>query len=105
MDLSVGISKHCQNDSVFFLLRSKMKSMQQWTINGSVISISEHKNHIRLYVKGYLTNPSYSTKAKIDCIVPERLYKLKLIDTTKDFCAMGHIVFENGRTFFLVERL
>ena len=37
MSLSMGLSKHCQNGSAF-LLGNLMKSMQQWTINGEVIS-------------------------------------------------------------------
>ena len=100
----MGLSRHCQNGSAF-LLESKMKSQQQWSINGDIISFYEHDNHIKLYIKGTLSNPVFSRKFKIDCIIPERFYKDKPIDYTKPFSAKGRIIFEDKKCLFLVEQL
>ena len=97
------MNKHCQNGSAF-LFGDTMKSRQQWTINGDVITCSGiGKHHIKFYVKGKLSTPTYSTKIKIDCVVPIRLYDN--LDTTKPFRAVGHIEFNKSGSYFFVEQL
>ena len=97
------MNKHCQNGSAF-LFGDTMRSRQQWTINGDVISCSGiGKHHVRLYVKGMLSTPTYSTKVKTDCVIPIRLYDT--LDTTKPFKAIGYVVFENNNSYFFVTQI
>lgn len=97
------MDKHCQNGSAF-LFGDAMKSRQQWTINGDVISCSGiGKHHVSYYVKGKLSTPTYSTKTKINCVIPIRLYNN--IDTTKPFHAIGHLEFDKSDSYFFVEQL
>ena len=102
MSLSMGLSKHCQNGSAF-LLGNLMKSMHQWTINGEAISSSETDGFTRLYIKGTISNPAYSTKVHIDCIVPRSV--CNQVDTTKPFSAKGKVVFKGNYTYFLAEQI
>ena len=101
MSLSMRTSKRCQNGSAF-LLENLMKSMQQWTINGEVISSSETDSFTRLYMKGTISNPAYSTKVHIDCVVPHSL--CNHVDTTKPFSAKGKVVFKGNYTYFIAEQ-
>ena len=98
----MGLSKHCQNGSAF-LLGYLMKSRQQWTISGDVMSSSESSSFTKLYMKGTLSNPAYSTKVKLDCVVPRNV--CNQVDTTKPFLAKGKVVFKGNYTYFLAEQI
>ena len=102
MSLSMGLSKHCQNGSAFLLGRL-MKSMQQWSINGEVISSDKTNRYTKLYIKGKLSNPAYSTNVKLDCVVPHNV--CEQVDTTKPFYAKGRVVFKGNYTYFLAEQI
>ena len=81
-----------------------MFSMNDWVLEGRVISILEKKNGYWVVVKGVAKNPSLfsSDIYKIDCWISKKVSDIK---PKKDFKALGRFVFKKDEMYFVVEKL
>ena len=92
--------KHCF-DSAFFM-GGRMISRKKWQLCGKAVNIKHRKKGLWLTIKGCLYNDSYSKLTTIECWLPVCMYDKKKNYLNK-FDAIGDLVFEGKKTYFLTE--